>query len=225
MRSVLNKRLAAELFERVFLVAVVVGSGIMAERLTNGHFAFALRANTMVAGAALVALILTLGPISGAHLNQALACGCNRRQLGLARGIVAQLLGGLGGTLAAPGMFGLLRVIWGCSRSESYSGMIPFAVGSHITAAYLVYGFYVIGQSSRHYLRLLSDVFAGLRPTKCPHWSLLKYKGDYGHDAVLLACSGTAGKSQGCGCLRSRPELTVDTKSNQASFKSASLFL
>lgn len=69
----LSRRLAAELLGTAFLVAAVVGSGIMGERLANGNVALALLANTIATGAALIALILTFGPISGAHLNPAVS--------------------------------------------------------------------------------------------------------------------------------------------------------
>jgi glycerol uptake facilitator-like aquaporin len=65
----LSRRLAAEFLGTAFLVAAVVGSGVMGERLANGNVALALLANTIATGAALIALILTFGPISGAHLN------------------------------------------------------------------------------------------------------------------------------------------------------------
>src|SRR5215472_16271730 len=67
----MSRRLTAEFLDTAFLVAAVVGSGIMGDRLANGNIALALLANTIATGAALVAIILTFGPISGAHLNPA----------------------------------------------------------------------------------------------------------------------------------------------------------
>src|SRR5579864_7114128 len=111
MRASLSRRLAAEFLGTGFLVAAVVGSGIMAERLANGNVALALLANTIATGAALVTLILTFGPISGAHFNPAVSIadamegGLTRRDLG---GYIAvQVLGGIAGAVAAHAMFGL----------------------------------------------------------------------------------------------------------------------
>jgi glycerol uptake facilitator-like aquaporin len=161
----LRARLVAEFLGTAFLVAAVVGSGIMAERLSGGNVGLALLANTTATGAALVALIFTFGPISGAHLNpvvslaDALEGGLSWRET-LAY-IPAQLVGGLAGTLMAHAMFGLplislsrharsgpaqmfsefvatfglLSVIWGCSRSRP--AIVPFAVASYISAAYV----------------------------------------------------------------------------------------
>src|ERR1700689_2424926 len=164
MKFNLRARLTAEFLGTAFLVAAVVGSGIMGERLAGGNVAIALLANTIATGAALVALILTFGPISGAHLNPAVTladaiergipwpeavaymfvqCGG-----GVAGAIVAHLMFGLrwyslsshsrhGWSLVLSefvATFGLLSVIWGCSRLRS--GTVPFAVASYIIAAY-----------------------------------------------------------------------------------------
>ena len=163
-RHNLKQRLVSEAIGTGFLVAAVVGSGIMGERLAGGNGAVALLVNTIATGAALVALICTFGPISGAHLNPAVSLadaiegGITLPEM-LAY-IAAQCTGGIGGTIAAHLMFdlpwyspstharngsallfsefvasfGLLCVIWGCSRLRS--GVVPFAVASYITAAY-----------------------------------------------------------------------------------------
>src|ERR1700685_378561 len=147
MKSNLWTRVTAEFLGTAFLVAAVVGSGIMAERLANRETALALLANTIATGAALVALILTFGPISGAHFNpvvsvaDAMEGGLPWREV--PPYVLAQVLGGTGGTMLANTMFGLtfvslsqhprngpaqllsefvatfglLSVIWGCSRS------------------------------------------------------------------------------------------------------------
>ncbi len=151
----------AEFLGTAFLVAAVVGSGIMAERLVAGNVAMALLANTIATGAALVALILTFGPISGAHLNPVVSLP-DAMEGGLAWSetllyIAAQIFGGVCGTIAAHAMFGLplvslsrhirggpaqilsefiatfglLSVIWGCSRSRSSA--VPFAVSLPLT--------------------------------------------------------------------------------------------
>jgi len=164
MKSNLRKRAVAEFLGTAFLVSAVVGSGIMADRLAGGNTAVALLANTIATGAALVALILAFGPISGAHFNPvvslayAIEGGLAWRETPIY--IFAQVLGGVAGTVLAHAMFalplvsfsrharsgpaqilsefvatfGLLCVIWGCSRSRPNA--VPFAVGSYITAAY-----------------------------------------------------------------------------------------
>jgi glycerol uptake facilitator-like aquaporin len=198
MRPSLDRRIAAEFFGTAFLVAAVVGSGIMAERLSGGNVAMALLANTIATGAALVTLILTFGPISGAHFNPAVSLadtmegGLSWRDLG--GYIVAQIFGGIGGTLAAHAMFGLplislsqhvragssqflsefiaafglLCVIWGCSRSRSNSPLIPFAVASYITAAYWFTASTSFANPAVTIARALSDTFAGIRPRDVP---------------------------------------------------------
>ena len=111
MKSSLSRRLVAEFVGTGFLVAAVVGSGIMAERLANGNVALALLANTIATGAVLVALILTFGPISGAHFNPVVTLA-DAMEGGLpwshgSAYVIAQILGGLAGTVTAHLMFGL----------------------------------------------------------------------------------------------------------------------
>ena len=196
MKTSLSRRLVAELFGTAFLVAAVVGSGIMAERLSNGNVALALLANTVATGAALVALILTFGPISGAHFNpvvtlaDAIEGGLDSAQ---ATGyMVAQIVGGLSGTVAAHLMFGLsavslsrhtrsggaqffsefvatfglLSVIWGCSRRRS--SVVPFAVGAYISAAYWFTASTSFANPAVTIARSFSDTFAGIRPANAP---------------------------------------------------------
>src|SRR5215469_16615496 len=146
MKPTLSRRLVAEFAGTAFLVAAVVGSGIMGERLSGGNTALALLANTIATGAALVALILTFGPISGAHFNPVVTLA-DAMENGLpwshgAAYVGVQILGGLTGTMTAHLMFGLpsvsishhvrsgvpqefsefiatfglLSVIWGCLR-------------------------------------------------------------------------------------------------------------
>jgi len=164
MKGKLAVRFVAEFIGTAFLVAAVVGSGIMAERLSMGNVALALVANTIATSAALVALILTFGPISGAHFNPVVSVS-DALEPGLSWSdafayILAQCCGGILGTTLANAMFalplvslaqharsgsaqllsefvaafGLLCVIWGCSRSRS--GVVAFAVAAYITAAY-----------------------------------------------------------------------------------------
>lgn len=111
MQTTLTKRATAEALATGLLVATVVGSGIMADRLAGGNVAIALLANTLATGAALVALILTFGPVSGAHMNPVvtLAMAIERKQpwSELPAYVAAQIAGGAGGTGAAHAMFGV----------------------------------------------------------------------------------------------------------------------
>src|SRR6202162_6271694 len=111
MKISLSRRLAAEFLGTGFLVAAVVGSGIMGERLSGGNVAIALFANALATGAALVALILTFGPVSGAHFNPAVTLAdaaigkLPRRQVPFY--VLAQIVGALAGVAAAHAMFQL----------------------------------------------------------------------------------------------------------------------
>lgn len=192
MRPALRKRAAAEFLGTGFLVAAVVGSGIMAERLAGGNVGLALLANTIATGAALVALILAFGSTSGAQFNpvvslaDAIEGGLAWRETPVY--IFAQVLGGLAGTVAAHTMFslplvslsrharsgsaqvfsefaatfGLMCVIWGCSRSRPNS--VPFAVGAYITAAYWFTASTSFANPAVTIARSLSDSFSGIRP-------------------------------------------------------------
>lgn len=192
----LARSLAAEMLGSAMLLATVVGSGIMAEQLAGGNVAIALLANTIATGAALVALILTFGPISGAHFNPAVTLadasqgGLNwRRVPGY---IVAQIMGAFIGVAAAHLMFskpvyfasqhirtgnaqlfsefiatfGLLAVIWGCSRQRATT--VPFAVGAYITAAYWFTASTSFANPAVTLARAASDTFAGIRPIDAP---------------------------------------------------------
>jgi glycerol uptake facilitator-like aquaporin len=196
MKFNLHARLTAEFLGTAFLVAAVIGSGIMGERLAGGNVAIALLANTIATGAALVALILTFGPISGAHLNPAVTLadaiehGIPWLQAGAY--MLVQCAGGIAGAIIAHLMFGLhwysfsshsrhgwalvlsefvatfglLSVIWGCSRLRS--GVAPFAVASYITAAYWFTASTSFANPAVTIARSLSDTFAGIRPTDVP---------------------------------------------------------
>src|ERR1700726_1945316 len=109
-RASLSRRITAELAGTALLVAAVVGSGIMAERLSGGNMALALLANTIATGAMLVALILAFGDISGAHFNPAVTIA-DAIEHGLAWRevtgyIAAQCVGGIAGAVIAHAMFG-----------------------------------------------------------------------------------------------------------------------
>ena len=212
MKPNLRRRLTAEFFGTLLLVATVVGSGIMAERLANGNVALALLANTIATGATLVALILTFGPISGAHFNPVVSVA-DALEGGLPLSetlvyVLAQIAGGIGGTLLAHIMFslpyvslsrhvrsgpsqfvsevaatfGLLCVIWKCSRSRS--NVVPFAVGSYITAAYWFTASTSFANPAVTIARGLSDTFAGIRPIDVPLFIAAQFAG--GIAATLL---------------------------------------
>ncbi len=188
----LRRRLVAEAVGTAFLLAAVVGSGIMGERLAAGNIAIALLANTIATGAALVALILTFGPISGAHFNPAVSLadasqqGISWREAPLYVG--AQVVGAFIGVASANVMFGLpvffasrqartgmaqlfsefvatfglLAVIWSCARSRSAA--VPFAVAAYITAAYWFTASTSFANPAVTLARSMSDTFAGIRP-------------------------------------------------------------
>lgn len=192
----LRKRAVAEFTGTAFLVATVVGSGIMAETLSGGNIAIALLANTIATGAVLIALIFTFGGISGAHFNpvvslaDALERGLPWREL--PGYVAAQVLGGVLGAAVAHLMFalplfslsqhvrtgapqvfsefiatfGLLSVIWGCSRLRASS--VPFAVGAYITAAYWFTASTSFANPAVTVARALSNTFAGIRPIDAP---------------------------------------------------------
>jgi glycerol uptake facilitator-like aquaporin len=192
MKFDLRARLASEFIGTAFLLAAVVGSGIMAERLANGNVALALLANALATGAALVALILAFGSISGAHFNPAVTLA-DASQGGLPWSnvpgyLLAQIGGAFTGVLCAHLMFalpfysvsrharsglsqqfsefiatfGLLVVIWGCVRLRSAA--TPFAVGAYITAAYWFTASTSFANPAVTMARCVTDTFAGIRP-------------------------------------------------------------
>jgi len=186
----------SELVGTALLLAAVVGSGIMGERLAGGNVAVALLANTLATGAVLVALILTFGAISGAHFNPVVSFA-DASQGGLTwtqatAYSVAQCLGAVAGVAAADYMFGeplftwsrhirtgprqafsegvatfgLLAVIWGCSRRRAAA--VPFAVGAYITAAYWFTASTSFANPAVTIARSMTDTFAGIRPADVP---------------------------------------------------------
>jgi glycerol uptake facilitator-like aquaporin len=199
------RRAVAEALGTAFLLAAVVGSGIMGQRLASGNIAIALLANTIATGAALVALILTFGPISGAHFNPAVTLA-DAFQGGLAWRdapvyIGAQIMGAFSGVAAAHLMFGqplfsasrhvraggaqilaefiatfgLLSVIWGCVRSRSSA--VPFAVGAYITAGYWFTSSTSFANPAVTLARAASDTFAGVRPADAPGFIAAQFAG------------------------------------------------
>jgi glycerol uptake facilitator-like aquaporin len=203
--STLSRRLAAEGIGTALLLAAVVGSGIMGERLAGGNVAIALLANTMATGAALVALILTFGPVSGAHFNPVVSIA-DASQGGLdwreaLSYIGAQCVGAVLGVALADAMFaeplyawsthartggpqwlseatatfGLLAVIWGCARRRSDA--VPFAVGAYITAAYWFTASTSFANPAVTIARSLTNTFAGIRPGDVPAYVIAQLIG------------------------------------------------
>jgi glycerol uptake facilitator-like aquaporin len=192
----LARRCTAELFGTAILLAAIVGSGIMAQRLSDGNVALALLANSIATGCVLACLILALGPISGAHFNPAVSIadamrgGLSAPECGYY--ISAQIVGGICGLLTAHAMFGLaaislsqhvrsgpsqflaefvatfglLLVIWGCVRFKS--PFTSFAVGGYIVGAYWFTASTSFANPAVTIARSLTDTFAGIRPIDAP---------------------------------------------------------
>ena len=183
----------------------------MGERLAGGNAAVALLANTLATGAALVALILTFGPISGAHFNPVVTLA-DASQGGLAWAdvgayIAAQTAGAFAGVALADAMFdlplyawsqhvraggsqvlsevvatfGLLAVIRGCARHRADA--VPFAVGAYITAAYWFTASTSFANPAVTLARSATDTFAGIRPADAPAFIV----------AQLLGAAGATG--------------------------------
>jgi glycerol uptake facilitator-like aquaporin len=204
-RPELARRLTAEFVGTSLLLATVVGSGIMGDRLAGGNVAIALLANTLATGAVLVALIFTFGPVSGAHFNPAVTLA-DATQRGLpwrevAPYVFAQASGAIVGVVTAHAMFGekvltvsthvrsgpdqmfsefvatfgLLSVIWGCARSRA--DVVPFAVGAYITAAYWFTASTSFANPAVTLARTLTDTFAGIRPVDAPGFIVAQIAG------------------------------------------------
>lgn len=209
-----GRRLVAEALGTALLLTVVVGSGIMGERLSDGNDAIALLGNTLATGAALVVLIVTFGPVSGAHFNPAVSLTfALRRELSwrLAAAYVAvQVAGGVLGVFAAHAMFaepilqvsakvrdgpsqafsefvatfGLVLTILGALRFRP--AFTPMAVGLYITAAYWFTASTSFANPAVTIARSLSDTFAGIAPASAPAFVVAQLAG-------ALAAAGTVG--------------------------------
>jgi glycerol uptake facilitator-like aquaporin len=190
------RKLCSEGLGTALLLAAVVGSGIMGDRLAQGNVAIALLANAIATGATLAALILTFGPVSGAHFNPAVTIA--DASLGglpwkeVPGYISAQIGGAVLGVACAHIMFelpvysishharsgfaqvfsefvatfGLLSVIWGCSRFRSSS--VAYAVAAYITGAYWFTASTSFANPAVTLARSLSDTFAGIAPVDAP---------------------------------------------------------
>lgn len=195
-RPTLSRRLAAEALGTALLLAIVIGSGIMGERLAGGNVAVALLANTLATGAGLVVLITVFGPISGAHLNPAVTLVMAFRGEIAPREALAyvtvQVAGGIVGALAAHAMFdlplwqtslklregsgqvfseavatfGLVATILGTVRFRP--SMTPACVGLYIAAAYWFTASTSFANPAVTIARSLSDTFAGIAPACAP---------------------------------------------------------
>jgi len=210
----LARRIFAEWLGTAFLLAAVVGSGIMAQKLADGNVALALLCNTIPTGAILVVLILIFGPISGAHFNPAVSVAFwLRRELpwSIAAGyVVAQIIGAVAGVWAAHLMFvlpiwqlsitsragggqwfaeavatfGLLLTIFGCA--DRTPGAIPYAVGLYITSAYWFTASTSFANPAVTIARSLSNTFAGIAPAGVPSFIVAQLAG--------MAAAVTVGK-------------------------------
>jgi len=199
------RRAVAEFVGTALLLAVVVGSGIMGERLAGGNVAIALLANSIATGGGLVALILVFGPISGAHFNPAvsLALAARRRHTwaDLPGYLMAQLAGAVAGVWAAHAMFGepvfqvsekmrpgsalmfsevvatfgLLTTIFGCVRHRP--GAVPYAVAVYIVAAYWFTASTSFANPAVTVARSLTNSFAGIRPQDVPGFVSAQFVG------------------------------------------------
>lgn len=214
MHFSLPKRLAAEFFGTAFLLATVVGSGIMAERLAGGNVAIALLGNTIPTGAILVVLITMLGPISGAHFNPVVtlvfACQKKITDRDSWAYVAVQVLGGIVGVWVAHLMFG--EVVFQLSEKartgppqwfaeavatfgliftiiatlKVRESAVAMAVGLYITAAYWFTASTSFANPAVTIARSLSDTFAGIRLADMPWFLLAQYAGGF---LAMLFCA------------------------------------
>jgi glycerol uptake facilitator-like aquaporin len=203
----LTRRLTAEFVGTLFLLAAVVGSGIMGDRLSAGNIAIALLANSIATGAALMALILAFGPISGAHFNPVVTLADAWQGDTVWRDvpfyIAAQIGGAFAGVAVAHLMFGetlflasshvrsgaaqllsefiatfgLMAVIWGCGRPRPLA--VPYAVGAYIAAAYWFTSSTSFANPAVTLARAMTNTFAGIRPLDVPGFILFQIAGAF----------------------------------------------
>lgn len=205
MNQTTSRKLVAEFIGTAFLLATVVGSGIMAERLAGGNEAIALLGNTIPTGAILVVLIVLFGPVSGGHFNPAVTIAfVVRREIGIALGvafIATQIGGALAGTWTAHLMFeetllqvstkvrdgpsqwlaevvatfGLLMAIFGALRWRPE--FVPFSVGLYITAAYWFTASTSFANPAVTVARSFTDTFSGITPANMPAFIIAQIVG------------------------------------------------
>lgn len=205
MMATRSRRITAEFLGTLFLLAAVVGSGIMGDRLSSGNIAIALLANSIATGAALTALILAFGPISGAHFNPVVtiadAWQGDTVWQDVPLYIAAQIGGAIAGVAVAHLMFGetlflasshvrsgsaqllsefiatfgLLAVIWGCGRPRPTA--VPYAVGAYIAAAYWFTSSTSFANPAVTLARAMTNTFAGIRPLDVPGFILFQIAG------------------------------------------------
>ncbi len=192
----LSRRLVAEFFGTALLLAIVVGSGIMGERLAGGNTAVALLGNSLATGAGLVVLILIFGPVSGCHINPAVTLAFMIRRDITRRDaafyIAVQVLGAVVGVIVAHIMFdhpmiavglkartgtgqwlgeavatfGLVLTIMGCLRFRAAA--VPYAVGLYITAGYWFTSSTSFANPAVTLARSLTDTFTSIRAADAP---------------------------------------------------------
>ena len=208
-RSSRARAVAGEFIGTAFLLAAVVGSGIMGERLAGGNVALALLANALATGAALVALIVTFGPISGAHFNPLVTMVTLRDRALIAAFVVTQIAGAVTGVLLAHAMFGEPLITWSAhvrsggpqvlseavatfglvgvivSGSRRSPAAVPFAVAAYIVAAYWFTASTSFANPAVTLARALTDTFAGIRPADVP-WFILGQTAGAGAAAAVF---------------------------------------
>jgi glycerol uptake facilitator-like aquaporin len=207
MMATRARRVTAEFLGTLFLLAAIVGSGIMGDRLSSGNIAIALLANSIATGAALTALILAFGPISGAHFNPVVTLADAWQGETVWRDVplyvVAQVGGAIAGVAVAHLMFGetlflasshvrsgsaqllsefiatfgLLAVIWGCGRPRPSA--VPYAVGAYIAAAYWFTSSTSFANPAVTLARAMTNTFAGIRPLDVPGFILFQIAGAF----------------------------------------------
>jgi glycerol uptake facilitator-like aquaporin len=205
MKFGLYARTIAEFLGTAFLLAAVIGSGIMGDQLAGGNVAIALLANSLATGAILVVLIMTLGPVSGAHFNPAvtlaMALAGNLPWGEAPAYLAAQFAGAFAGVASAHLMFGmplffaslhprhgaaqlwsegvatfgLLLVIWGCTRFRPLA--TAYAVGAYIMAAYWFTASTSFANPAVTLARSASNTFAGIRPVDVPPFAMAQLSG------------------------------------------------
>jgi glycerol uptake facilitator-like aquaporin len=207
MMATRARRVTAEFLGTLFLLAAIVGSGIMGDRLSSGNVAIALLANSIATGAALTALILAFGPISGAHFNPVVTLADAWQGETVWRDVPLYVVAQVGGAIAGVAVthlmfgetlflasshvrsgsaqllsefiatFGLLAVIWGCGRPRPSA--VPYAVGAYIAAAYWFTSSTSFANPAVTLARAMTNTFAGIRPLDVPGFILFQIAGAF----------------------------------------------